>query len=138
LNSCRMKCISLITAWFLEDTCCTDKSVIMFLGSTMPCHGKNLPFDVPNHFQICKNAVRAADVVSHTVTRTYPLPCTTFLCCCSKRDNPSYIAYRYGLFRHSFRILDLCPVGSPVSERTSQPLCSDKSNKVQAVKCSHI
>jgi len=114
-----MKCINLITAWFVGDTCCTDKNVVMFLGPTRPCHGKNLPFDVSNQFEICMNIVGAADVVSHTVTHTYPLPCVIYLCCCSKRDNP-YIAYRYGLFRHSFRILGMCPVGSPVSKRTSR------------------
>jgi len=68
-----MKCINLITAWFLGDTCCTDKSVVMFLGSARPCHGKNLPFDMSNQFQICRNIFCAADVVLHTVTYTYPL-----------------------------------------------------------------
>lgn len=101
-----MKYINLITAWFLGDTCCTDKCVVMFLGSTGPCHGKNLPFDVSNQFQICRNIVGAADVVSHTVTHTYPLPCAIYLCCCSKRDNPSYIAYRHDLFRHGCVQLD--------------------------------
>jgi hypothetical protein len=68
-NSYTLKCINLITAWFLGDTCCTDKSVVIFLGSTRPCHDKNLPFDVSNQFQICSNIIRAAHVVSHAVTR---------------------------------------------------------------------
>jgi hypothetical protein len=98
----------------------TDKSVVMFKVFTRPSV-THVPLDVSNQFPICRNIIRAVEVTSHTVTHTYPLLCAIkYLCCCSKRDNPSYIACRFGLFVHSFLILDLRPVRSPVSKRTSK------------------
>jgi hypothetical protein len=75
-NSCAIKYINFITAWFLGDTCCSDKNAVMFVGSTRPCHGSDLlSSDLSNQFQICRNMVRAADVASHTATHIYPLLC---------------------------------------------------------------